>query len=156
MVPECKPEWNRETIMVLSRLPSLMAADKPCSLLQPSLVINLKSFKLVNNVTMSIIILFTGFSEMYFFLAFFGFISIMSIETWLQVKDKGTHGARERYSKELKIAYKTPFIWTAIAGIFEAFGPECSKFRPDFDNNLCYFASKNFTSVICFVCLKSF
>ena len=30
MVPECKPEWNREAIMVFSRLPSLMAADKPC------------------------------------------------------------------------------------------------------------------------------
>ena len=37
MVPECKPEWNREAIMVSSRLPSLMAADKPCPQLQPSL-----------------------------------------------------------------------------------------------------------------------
>ena len=43
----------REAPTVLSRLPSLMAADKPCPLLQPSLVINLKSFKLVKNVTMS-------------------------------------------------------------------------------------------------------
>ena len=40
MVPECKPEWNREAITVFSRLPSLMAADKPCPLLQPSLVSN--------------------------------------------------------------------------------------------------------------------
>ena len=37
MVPECKPEWNREAITVFSRLPSLMAADKPCPQLQPSL-----------------------------------------------------------------------------------------------------------------------
>ena len=35
--PECKPEWNSEAITVFSRLPSLMAADKPCLLLQPSL-----------------------------------------------------------------------------------------------------------------------
>jgi hypothetical protein len=38
MVPKCKPEWNREAIMVLSRLPSLMAADKPCPQLQSSLL----------------------------------------------------------------------------------------------------------------------
>ena len=38
MVPECKPEWNREAIMVFSRLPSLKAADKPCPQLQPSLL----------------------------------------------------------------------------------------------------------------------
>ena len=37
MVPDCKPEWNREATTVFSRLPSLMAADKPCPLLQPSL-----------------------------------------------------------------------------------------------------------------------
>ena len=37
VVPESKPEWNREAITVFSRLPSLMAADKPCLLLQPSL-----------------------------------------------------------------------------------------------------------------------
>ena len=37
MVPDCKPEWNREARMVFSRLPSLMAADKPCPQLQPSL-----------------------------------------------------------------------------------------------------------------------
>ena len=37
MVLECKPEWNREAILVSSRLPSLMAADKPCPQLQPSL-----------------------------------------------------------------------------------------------------------------------
>ena len=37
MMPECKPEWNREAITVFSRLPSLMAAEKPCSQLQPSL-----------------------------------------------------------------------------------------------------------------------
>ena len=36
MVPECKPEWNREAITVFFRLPSLMAADKSCPLLQPS------------------------------------------------------------------------------------------------------------------------
>ena len=29
MVPECKPEWSREAITVFSKLPSLMAADKP-------------------------------------------------------------------------------------------------------------------------------
>ena len=40
MVPECKPEWNREAITVFSRLPSLMAADKPCPQLQPSLSTN--------------------------------------------------------------------------------------------------------------------
>jgi hypothetical protein len=33
------PEWNREAIMVFSRLPSLMAADKPCPQLQLSLVL---------------------------------------------------------------------------------------------------------------------
>ena len=38
MVPECKPEWNREAITVFSRLPSLIAADKPCPQFQPSLV----------------------------------------------------------------------------------------------------------------------
>ena len=37
MVPECKPEWNREAIMVFSRLAILMAADNSCSKLQPSL-----------------------------------------------------------------------------------------------------------------------
>ena len=37
ILPECKPEWNREAITVFSRLPSLMAADKPCPQLQPSL-----------------------------------------------------------------------------------------------------------------------
>ena len=37
MVPECKPEWNREAITVFSRLLNLMAADKPCPQLQPSL-----------------------------------------------------------------------------------------------------------------------
>ena len=37
MVPECKPEWNREAITVFFRLPSLMAGDKPCPQLQPSL-----------------------------------------------------------------------------------------------------------------------
>ena len=37
MVPDCKPEWNREAKMVFSRLPCLMAADKPCPQLQPSL-----------------------------------------------------------------------------------------------------------------------
>ena len=37
MVPECKPEWNKEATTVLSRLPCLMSADKPCHLLQPSL-----------------------------------------------------------------------------------------------------------------------
>ena len=39
MVPECKPEWNREAIMVFSRLPRLMAADKQCPQLQPSLAL---------------------------------------------------------------------------------------------------------------------
>ena len=38
MVPQCKPEWNREAVTVFSRLPSLLAADKPCPLLQPYLV----------------------------------------------------------------------------------------------------------------------
>ena len=47
MVPECKPEWNREAITVFSRLPSLMAADKPCPQLQPSLFPN-SSYKLCN------------------------------------------------------------------------------------------------------------
>ena len=42
MVPECKPEWNREAITVFSRLPSLMAADKPCPQLQPSLGVTTK------------------------------------------------------------------------------------------------------------------
>ena len=37
MVLKCKPEWNREAITVFSRLPRLMAADKPCPLLQSSL-----------------------------------------------------------------------------------------------------------------------
>ena len=36
-LPECKPEWNREAIMVFSRLAILMAADNSCSKLQPSL-----------------------------------------------------------------------------------------------------------------------
>ena len=40
MVPEHKPEWNREAITVFSRLPSLMAADKPCPQLQPSLLMS--------------------------------------------------------------------------------------------------------------------
>ena len=40
MVPECKPEWNREAIAVFSRLPSLMAADEPCPQLQPSLFLS--------------------------------------------------------------------------------------------------------------------
>ena len=43
MVPEWKPEWNREAIMVFFRLPSLMTADKPCSQLQPSLICTLIS-----------------------------------------------------------------------------------------------------------------
>ena len=33
ILPECKPEWNREAITVFSRLLSLMAADKPCPLI---------------------------------------------------------------------------------------------------------------------------
>ena len=40
-LPECKPEWNREAITVFSRLPSLMAADKPCPQLQPSLIFDI-------------------------------------------------------------------------------------------------------------------
>ena len=36
-MPESKPERNREAITVFSRLSSLMAADKPCPKLQPSL-----------------------------------------------------------------------------------------------------------------------
>ena len=36
-LPECKPEWNREAITDFSRPPILMAADKPCPQLQPSL-----------------------------------------------------------------------------------------------------------------------
>ena len=100
---------------------------------------------------MAIIILFTGFSEMYFFLAFFGIISMMSFETWYQVNYKTRAGSEKRYPKELMFVYVTSFIWTAIAGLFEAFGSECSKFRPDFDNNLCYFASKKHL-----LCPKSF
>ena len=38
--PECKPEWIREAKTVFSRLPSLMAADKPCPQLQPSLMVS--------------------------------------------------------------------------------------------------------------------
>ena len=38
MVPECKPEWNREAKTVFSRIHSLMAADKPCPQLQTSLM----------------------------------------------------------------------------------------------------------------------
>ena len=45
MVPECKPEWNREAITVFSRLPSLMAADKPCPQLKPSLILLLTEFE---------------------------------------------------------------------------------------------------------------
>ena len=44
-MPECKPEWNGEAIMVFSRLPSLMAAEKPCPQLQPSLVVTSKPGK---------------------------------------------------------------------------------------------------------------
>ena len=51
MVPECKPEWNREAIMVFSRLPSLRRLQAT-PLLQTSLIIWKFSFRFADSYNM--------------------------------------------------------------------------------------------------------
>ena len=63
-------------------------------------------------------------------------------------RNKGTHGAKERYLKELIIGYSVPFLIVLLTGIVEASAPQCSLWKPRFLEEACWFAGKNITLIL--------
>jgi len=95
-----------------------------------------------------------GYLELFFFLAFFAKLNLINLVRFLGNCTKILHNGsvedqnedQKKFQEKLfKIGiitqYVLTFLWTVSAGVFEAFGPRCSPYKPDFENKFCFLAS---------------
>ena len=73
---------------------------------------------------------FAGFFQQYFFLAFFTFMTAMSLETWKQLR--GSPSNSRRYRNLIIFGYGFPTTVVAITLIAEVTLQECSNYKPNF------------------------
>jgi len=82
---------------------------------------------------------FLGFATQFFFLTAFTFMCMMSVEPYMQIGWKSPSNPR-RYLKQVICGYSVPTIFLIMTGIAEASLGQCSRFRPRFNEQSCFFS----------------
>ena len=82
---------------------------------------------------------FFGFVQQYFFLAAFAFMTLMSLEIMSLLFGNPDNPTRFKFG--LIFGYGLPMLISIMTGITEGSAPECSRFKPRFGEETCFFTS---------------
>lgn len=134
------------TIMVYSVVPTLLnqltrlMRHFSVSMLIGFIILIINQLESSYSTTHPVLCKLFGFTQHYFLLTMFAFMSTMSLETMIQLRGNQTNG--KRYSYQLLFAYISPLFITLLMLIVEFSASRCNPFRPRIAENSCFFGSK--------------